>query len=122
MLFPASNFIIKLAKKISRVGNETDHKVLLSLDDRMLQTPSFAIQATISEVGHMGEVVKNALEIAERVLFTKSKEDVLKLREYEEQVDELCGGITEYVIKITKLQISQKEHEFLARLLQELYF
>ena len=44
----------------------------------------------------------------------------MKLREYEEQVDELCGGITEYVIKITKLQISQKEHEFLARLLQVL--
>lgn len=120
LLFPASNLIIKLAKKISRVENETEHKVLLSLDDRMLQTPSFAIQATMSEVGHMGEVVKNALEIAERVLFTKSKEDILKLREYEEQVDELCGGITEYVIKITKLQISQKEHEFLARLLQVL--
>ena len=43
---------------LRRVENETEHKVLLSLDDRMLQTPSFAIQATMSEVGHMGEVVK----------------------------------------------------------------
>ena len=52
---------------LRRVENETEHKVLLSLDDRMLQTPSFAIQATMSEVGHMGEVVKNALEIAEDI-------------------------------------------------------
>ncbi len=120
LLFPASNLIIKLAKKISRVGEETDSERRLSLDDRMLQTPSFAIRATISEVGHMGEVVKKVLEIAERVLFTKSKEDIQTLQEYEEQVDELCSGITEYVIKITKLQISQKEHEYLARLLQVL--
>lgn len=120
LLFPASNLIIKLAKRISRVDENAEDQKGLLLDDRMLQTPSLAIQATMSEVGHMGEVVKDTLQIAERVLFTRTQEDIQKLRQCEEKVDELCSGITEYVIKITRLQISQKEHEYLARLLQVL--
>ena len=120
LLFPASNLIIKLAKKIGRVNEETENDTIVSLDDRMLQTPTIALQATISELGRMGDVVKDTLEIAKRVLFTKSKEDIEQLRKDEEIVDEYCSGITEYAIKITGLQISDKEHQHVARLVQVL--
>ena len=118
LLFPASNLIIKLAKKIGRVDEIGTDDSIVSLDDRMLQTPSIALQATISEVGRMGEVVKETMEIAKRVMFTQSKEDIQRLRDDEDKVDKLCAGITEYAIKITRLQISDKEHEYVARLLQ----
>lgn len=118
LLFPVSNLIIKLAKKISRVEEEAVDDSVVSLDDRMLETPSFALQATVAEVGRMGEVVKDTLEIAKRVLFTKSKEDIQLLRDDEDKVDKLCAGITEYAIKITSLQISEKEHEYATRLVQ----
>ena len=120
LLFPASNLIIKMAKKIGRVTEEAVDDSIVSLDDRMLQTPSLALQATVTEVGRMGEVVKDTLEIAKRVLFTKSQEDIQMLRDDENKVDKLCSGITEYAIKITRLQISEKEHEYVARLLQVL--
>ena len=118
LLFPASNLIIKMAKKIGGVKEEVVDESVVSLDDRMLQTPSIALQATVTEVGRMGALVKETLEIAKRVLFTKSREDIELLREDEDKVDKLCGGITEYAIKITSLQISKKEHEYVARLVQ----
>lgn len=120
LLFPASNLIIKLAKKLGGVKEEVVDDSVVSLDDRMLQTPSIALQATVTEVGRMGALVKETLEIAKRVLFTKSREDIELLREDENKVDKLCGGITEYAIKITSLQISKKEHEYVARLVQVL--
>ena len=120
LLFPASNLIIKLAKKLGGVKEEVVDDSVVSLDDRMLQTPSIALQATVTEVGRMGALVKETLEIAKRVLFTKSREDIALLREDENKVDKLCGGITEYAIKITSLQISKKEHEYVARLVQVL--
>ncbi len=118
LLFPISDWIIKLAKKIGRVHDETPKAGTVSLDDRMLQTPSIALQATISEVGRMGEVVKGTLVSAKDVLFTLNPEDIMKLKEDESLVDTLCSGVTEYAIKITSLQISEKEHTQAARLLQ----
>lgn len=118
LLFPASNLIIKLAKKISRVDDDVQDIIVVSLDDRMLQTPSIALQATISEIGRMGEVVKGTLEVAREVLFTQKREDIQRLRDDENVVDKLCHGITEYVLKIAGLQISKKEHAQSARLLQ----
>ena len=118
LLFPVSNLIIKLAKKIGGVQeNEVDDSVV-SLDYRMLETPSIALQATISEVKRMGEIVKDTLEIAKRVLFTKSEEDIRTLKEDENKVDKLCSGIIEYAIQITSMQISQREHEYATRLVQ----
>lgn len=119
LLFPASNLIIKLAKMIGGIKNEeTQNDSVVSLDDRMLETPTLALQATMHEVGRMADLVKDTLDVARRVLFTKASEDIRLLRDDEDKVDKLCAGITEYAIKITRLQISDREHENVARMLQ----
>ncbi|MBR2402040.1 MAG: Na/Pi cotransporter family protein, partial [Lachnospiraceae bacterium] len=118
LLFPASNLIIKLAKMIGKVDDESMDDSVVSLDDRMLETPSLALQATMLEVERMAELVKDTLDVARRVLFTKTSEDIHLLRDDEDKVDKLCAGITDYAIKITRLQISDQEHENVARLLQ----
>ena len=108
----------KLAKKISGLRDDVQDDSVVSLDDRMLQTPSIALQATISEIGRMGEVVKGTLEVAREVLFTQKSGDIQRLRDDESVVDKFCHGITEYILKISGLQISEKEHTHSARLLQ----
>lgn len=118
ILFPLSGFIIALAKKIGGVKDEVQDVAAVSLDDRMLQTPSIALQATIVEVGRMGSIVKSTLDIAQDVLFTQKLEAIEQLKEDESTVDKLCKGITEYAIKIAGLQVSEKEHAQAARLLQ----
>ena len=118
LLFPLSNLIIKLAKKISHVDEtETDRSVAL-LDDRMLETPTIAIQSAINETIRMGEIVQESIEIVKDVLFTKKEEDIKTLKEDESTVDGLCGGISNYVIKLSSLQISEKEHQEAVSLLQ----
>nr|WP_288556625.1 Na/Pi cotransporter family protein [uncultured Mediterraneibacter sp.] len=119
LLFPVSDLIIKLAKKIGRVEEEEqndDSKVLL--DERMLETPGLALQTTLSEISRMGHIVEDTLEKSRNVMFTKDFQDIMEIKEMEEKVDRLCGGITEYVIKISTLSISEKEHEEVAGLLQ----
>lgn len=118
ILFPLSGFIIAFAKKIGGVKDEVQDVAAVSLDDRMLQTPSIALQATIVEVGRMGNIVKSTLDIAQDVLFTQKSEAIEQLKEDESTVDKLCKGITEYAIKIAGLQVSEKEHAQAARLLQ----
>lgn len=118
LLFPASGLIVKLAKKISGVKDEEEEERVVSLDDRMLQTPALALQATVGEVERMGEIVQGTMDIAKRVLFTQSQDEIDLLKSEEKRVDQICSAITEYAIKLTSLQITEKEHQNVAKLLQ----
>ncbi|XCP86339.1 Na/Pi cotransporter family protein [Roseburia hominis] len=118
LLFPASGLIIKLAKIIGRVEDETQDEGAILLDERMLETPGIALQSLISEIVRMGHIVARSLDTAQRVLFSQKEEEIQALKEDEEKVDRLSAGITEYAIKLSALQISQREHESVSRMLQ----
>ena len=118
LLFPVSNMIVKLAKKISGVEDDGENIDTLHLDDRMLETPSFAIPRIVDEVIRMGSLVNDTLEATKRVLFTKTSEDIQLVKDGEAKVDCFTSGITEYSLKVTGLQISDKEHQHMARVLQ----
>lgn len=120
ILFPVSGWIIKLAKRITQVDEKEQERADVLLDDRMLETPVIAIQRTVSEAIRMGEIVKETLEVVRRVVYTKSREDIEKIKEDEAVVDKLCGTISEYAIRLGSLQISEQEHQSVARLLQVL--
>ena len=118
LLFPVSNLIIRLAKKIGHVEEDEvdDSKALL--DDRMLETPGIALQSAISETARMGHVVLDTLDKTKDVMFTKDYQDILEIKDLEQKVDRLCAGITDYVIKLSTLTISEREHQEVAHLLQ----
>lgn len=118
LLFPASNLIVKLAKKIGNVSEEEQEKGKLYLDERVLQTPSIALQSTWSETIRMSELVLHSMEVAGKVLFTQAQEDIDTLKEDEDTVDKMCAGITDYAIKLGGMQISEREHKKIAHMLQ----
>lgn len=118
LLFPVSNWIITLAKKLGRVEECTQEDDVVLLDDRMLQTPGIALQSTVTEIVRMGNIVAETLKESKEVLFTKSEETIKSIKEKESVVDKLSAGITDYAIKITALQVSEKEHQDVAHLLQ----
>ena len=118
LLFPVSDWIIKLAKKIGRVEENDQDESLVQLDERVLQTPGLALQATVNEVARMGQIVEDALMVAKNVLFTVKYSEIKFLKEEESTVDRLSAGITDYAIKLGALQISEKEHQDVVHLLQ----
>ncbi len=118
LLFPVSNLIIKAAKKIGRVKENEQDPAKVLLDERMLETPSIALQSVINETIRMAEIVQGSLETARDVLYTKSQSAIASLKDDEDTVDKLCAGITDYTIKLGALRISEKEHQKVAHLLQ----
>ena len=66
LLFPVSDWIIKLAKKIGRVEEDSQDKSMVQLDERVLQTPGLALQSTVNEVIRMGQIVEDSLMVAKR--------------------------------------------------------
>ena len=118
LLFPVSDWIIKLAKKLEREDSDDVDEGQVLLDDRMLETPSIALQSTVSEMVRMGHVVRGTMDRTRDVLITKKREEIEKIREEETIADGLCKGITEYAIKLNTLSINEKEHQEVASILQ----
>lgn len=118
LLFPVSDWIIKLAKKLEREDSDDVDEGQVLLDDRMLETPSIALQSTVSEMVRMGHVVRETMNRTRDVLITKKREEIEKIREEETIADGLCKGITEYAIKLNTLSINEKEHQEVASILQ----
>lgn len=118
LLFPVSDWIIKLAKKLEREDSDDVDEGQVLLDDRMLETPSIALQSTVSEMVRMGHVVRGTMDRTRDVLITKKREEIEKIREEETIADGLCKGITEYAIKLNALSINEKEHQEVASILQ----
>ena len=118
LLFPVSDWIIKLAKKLEREDSDDVDEGQVLLDDGMLETPSIALQSTVSEMVRMGHVVRGTMDRTRDVLITKKREEIEKIREEETIADGLCKGITEYAIKLNTLSINEKEHQEVASILQ----
>lgn len=120
LLFPASGLIVKLAKKIGNVSEDEQERGKVLLDERLLETPGIALQSTLNEAIRMGELVQGTMETARYILFTKAEDDIGQIKEDEDTVDKMCAGITEYAIKLSTMQISEKEHQTVSHLLQVL--
>lgn len=118
MLFPLSNMIVNLAKKISRVEEEKEDASALRLDERMLETPGIAIQSMVSEIVRMGHIVNNTVGIARELFVTFDKELIQQIKDEENKVDGLSAGLTEYAIKLSALQISEREHQLVSHMIQ----
>ena len=118
LLFPVSDQIIRLAKRLQKDEEVSEDESKVLMDERMLQTPAIALQSVEREVCRMGNIVKATMDRAKQVLFTKDYDMILEIKEEENTIDRLCSGITDYLIRISTLAINEKEHQRVASLLQ----
>lgn len=118
LLFPVSDLIVKLAKKIGGVTEEGQDENSLLLDERMMETPGIAIPSMLSEITRMGRMVQGALEITKTVFETRDEEAIRELRKTEKTVDVMSKGLTDYSIQLSALQISEREHQEVSHMIQ----
>lgn len=120
LLFPFSDYIIKLAKKLEKEEVEEVDEGSVHLDERMLQTPGIAMESCSTEILRMGEIVERSMDKIKEVLFTRDAQTINDIKEEETIVDRLSSGISNYVVKLSSLSLNEKEHQKVASMLQVL--
>jgi phosphate:Na+ symporter len=121
VLFPFANWLVKLSGMViddSKVEVATDdvHVTLRHLDERILETPSFAVENSVKEVVHMGQITLDNAREAVDALLKNNKEKAEKVIEVEKVVDAHQKIITEYLIKINNLSLTEKQHQIVNNL------
>ena len=119
IMFPFAGFLVKASDVIVPKPRETEKEwsansveteMIRHLDDRILETPSFAIETACNEVVNMGKVAVANLKIATAALVDADDNFCEQVFENEETIDRMEKMLTEYLLKINNLSLNDEQH------------
>ena len=114
ILFPFANQLVALAEKLvpgKDPGATSEGELALRhLDERILETPSFAVENAVKEVAHMGEIAVENTRRAIEALFTKDLHLVAEVNGVEKDINKLEKMITDYLVKISNEPLNEQQN------------
>ncbi|MDF2878499.1 MAG: Na/Pi cotransporter family protein, partial [Clostridia bacterium] len=110
MLFPFAGGLVSLAEKIIAGKEEVSEGELQHLDERILETPSFAVGNAIKEVVRMGNMSIQNTKTAMQAIYEKDQNKAQEVFEREKIINQLQHGINHYLVKLSNISISEQEH------------
>ncbi len=120
MLFPFANKLVAMAERLvpgeDRQGESEDEITLRHLDDRILETPTFAVENAIKEVGRMGELAVDNTRLAIEALLEKDYKKMSEVSLTEKNINKLENLITDYLVKISNTALNEHQHEVVTNL------
>ena len=117
IMFPFAGLLVKLSGIIVKGQDEqTDEEdeeqaVLRHLDDRILESPSFAVENAVKEVVRMGGIVSDNLKFAMDSMLAEEPDPgmVERVLKKEKMINNLEKMLTEYLIKISNLSLTERQ-------------
>ena len=126
LLFPFANVLVKIsdivvpkkeeAMEQKQDSNSEENAALRHLDKRILESPAFAVEAASREVVHMGEITLQNTRLALEAITTQEMEMVQKVYENEKTINNLEKMLTEYLVKVNNLSLTDHQHLIVSNL------
>lgn len=123
LLFPFADLLVKLSGKLvpekKEALPETDSEESAAyrhLDDRILESPAFAVESVLKEVVHMGSITLDNARLAMESIYDRDPEKIKKVFENEKTINNLEKILTEYLVKINNLSLAEDQHLMISNL------
>ncbi len=117
-LAPFNKLLEKLACIVIRDG--TDKGEFALLDDRLISTPSIAIERSRTVTVSMAHEALRSLELSFDILFNYNEKQAQKVREIEEDVDTYEDSLGTYLVKISNQNTTESDSHEVSKLLHML--
>ena len=121
VLMPFSKYLLKLAvwvvkeKSAAVPGEELD--AVPFLDERLLSTPSVAIQECNSQTCKMLELARENIRLAVQQFSHYSDSDQLLVLQTEEEIDAFEDRLSTYLVKLSAQALSQNDSHVISKML-----
>lgn len=109
LLLPLTKYLIHVVNRIIPGHDEIDKKGPKFIENRLLQTPVIAAGQVIKETIRMANIARKNLEMSVEAFKTNDNTLIDKVYENEKTINILEEAITEYLIKLSKCDLSEKE-------------
>ncbi|WP_124066011.1 Na/Pi cotransporter family protein [Clostridium sp. E02] len=117
LLFPFAKQLVKLSGVIVPDG-EAEEKELLKnqeavtlkrLDERIFESPAFAVETASMEVVHMGQITMDNVKRAIDAVLDKNIELAKEVYKTEQTINNMERMLTEYLVKINNLSLTEEQ-------------
>mgnify|MGYP001021763001 FL=1 len=115
LLFPFANQLVKLSgvfvpedKKEPAVTDE-ESETMKHLDERIFESPAFAVETAAMEVVHMGQITMENVRRAMDAVLTKNADEVEDVYKTEQTINNMEKMLTEYLVKVNNLSLTERQ-------------
>ncbi|WP_373262533.1 Na/Pi cotransporter family protein [Hungatella hathewayi] len=115
LLFPFANQLVKLSgvfvpedKKETAVTDE-ESETMKHLDERIFESPAFAVETAAMEVVHMGQITMENVRRAMDAVLTKNANEVEDVYKTEQTINNMEKMLTEYLVKVNNLSLTERQ-------------
>lgn len=115
LLFPFGDWLVKLsgivvkgAEKMPEGDKETA-ATIRHLDERIFESPAFAVETAALEVVHMGQITMKNVKRSLDAVFTGNLEQIKDVYKTEKTIDNMEKMLTEYLIKVDNLSLTERQ-------------
>ena len=121
ILFPFSDKLVRLAKITIRDGKKTEViEDRISIDERFLERPAFAMELCRSKAREMAELIRKSLGLALQVLLDydrKKADEVIKMESVADSYEDVLGS---YLVKLSSKNISTSDSRSMSIILHSI--
>ena len=117
LLFPFADVLVKISGMVVKEKAEEEPvaedaetaATLKHLDERIFESPAFAVETAALEVVHMGQITyENVVRAIDSVL-TVNSDEVETVFKTEQTINNMEKMLTEYLIKVDNLSLTEKQ-------------
>lgn len=105
VFLPILHLLATVCEKIIPGKDRVENKFLF-LDDRLIETPSFAVSQAMKEVKRMSGMALEMLKLSKQCFFERDKKKIQAVYQHEKTVDLLERDITLFLVKLNQQPIS----------------
>lgn len=116
ILFPFANQLVKLSgilvpdeKKQSEESSDQESETMKHLDERIFESPAFAVETAAMEVVHMGQIAMENVQLAIDAVITKNVDKAKEVYKTEKTINNMEKMLTEYLVKINNLSLTEEQ-------------
>ena len=117
LLFPFSNGLVKLAEKTIKGDDKKGDEYTDMLDERLLDTPSVALERSRSVAGQMAVVSCQYLRNSMDLFRTYDSKAADEIREAESKVDVYEDALGSYLVKLSSQSMDERDSHEVTKLL-----
>lgn len=116
ILFPFANQLVKLSgilvpeeKKQPEDSSDQESETMKHLDERIFESPAFAVETAAMEVVHMGQIAMENVKLAIDAVITKNVDKAKDVYKTEKTINNMEKMLTEYLVKINNLSLTEEQ-------------
>lgn len=116
IMFPFAKYLVSISKLVFKDKKQKSRFVLQYIDDRILATPSIAVEQLLKETERIAVLTRQSLSLSVESFLRLDSSKSQKVKDIQEEVNFLVEEITRFLIKLSGYDLSGRDERVVSNL------